>query len=263
MPRAALGPFESITITGADARAFLQAQLAADIRKLSPGCWQWNAWLTPQGRVRALMQLADTGHGDLLAVLRGGNAAVVREDLARYVLRMRVSLAPRTLQGYAAPPQPRFMATADGGLLLGFGDRSLKLETDPATPDAEACRRWRRADIRAGWPTLPADAPSFLPEALGLPRLGAVALDKGCYPGQEIVARLQYRGRHGHRLCHVRGATPLTHGTIRTDDGTALHVLDSVTDRNGTDALAVVPTTIKSKISILCDTYNVISMFRT
>lgn len=261
MPRAVLGPFESITITGVDARAFLQAQLAADIRKLLPGTWQWNAWLTPQGRVRALMQLVDTGLGDLLAVLRGGNAAVVGEDLARYVLRMRVSLASRTLQGYAAASQPGFAATTDNGLRLGFGDRSLRLGTDIATPDAEACQRWRRADIRAGLPTLPIDAPPFLPEALGLPRLGAVALDKGCYPGQEIVARLQYRGRHAYQLCHLHGAAPLARGAIRADDRAALYVLDSVTDRGGTEALVVASATTVNEINILRNTYKVVSVF--
>src|SRR5579875_2449129 len=225
-----IGAVSCITIDGGDARAFSQAQFSADVDRLSPGHWQWNAWLDPQGRVWALMHLADAGDGRLLAVLRGGDAETIRAGLQRYVLRARVTLGIATFSGRAGPARPMGGVEQERGrIAVGYGDRSLELESGPApspADDSPAVHAWRLAEIRAGWPTLSAGAASFLPPALGLEHLGAVAFDKG---------------GHKRRLVLIRSAEPLRAGdTMQGDGPVSAQVLAATEGPMGFEALVVV-----------------------
>lgn len=259
-PVSAIGNIHCICMQGTDARRFAQAQFAADVGELASQHWQWNAWLTAQGRVRALMHLVDPGSGTLLAVLRGGNAETTRTTLANYVLRMQVTLAVGTFTGRHGGPAPMGTArTGSGEVVLGYGARSLRLEPVPDMPPDHAAREgWRLEDIRQGWPNLPADEPEFLPPALGLEHLGAVSFDKGCYPGQEIAARLHHRGGRKHRLCLLHGPGPLPAGEIRGPDGAvSARILDAATGPGRVEALAVVPMSITCQINLLGNIYIV------
>lgn len=254
-----------IEIEGADARRFAQTQFSGDVASLAPRRWQWNAWLNAQGRVRALMHLADVGDGRLLAVLRGGDAEAIHAALSRYVLRMRVTLTQRRLTAFAggAEPDGTVHAESDGTIVLGQGARSVRLATGVASPDPDGQRQWRLQDIRQGWPVLPAGESDFLPPALGLEHLGAVAFQKGCYPGQEIAARLHYRGGHKLRLCHLRGSRPLAPGQLRDACGRPLAVLATVAIANQIEALVVTAVTDDIYINILEHKYNIVSIFDT
>lgn len=252
-----------IAIEGPDARRFAQAQFSGNVKSLAAGCWHWNAWLDPQGRVRALMQLACLGDESFLAMLRGGDAEERRTELARYLLRARAALATRTYSGLAGEAVPTGQVTVDmqGSITFGCGERSLKLIPPGADADPEAANAWRLADIRAGWPSLPPGEASFLPPALGLQRLGAVSLDKGCYPGQEIVARLHYRGGHKFRLCHLRGQAWLEPGTRHAGSNDHVWILDIATAAGTVEALAVMPESFQNSINILGDKYEVVSKY--
>ncbi len=260
-----IGGITCIVIEGADARRFAQAQFSGNVDALASGNWQWNAWLTAQGRVRALMHLVDPGDGRLLMVLRGGNADLVHADLARYRLRMRVTLTLQAFTAHAGGPFASGAASLepDGTVVLGYGERSLRLTRVAGVPDAAAQAGWRLHDIRQGWANLPRNAePEFLPPALGLGHLGATAFDKGCYPGQEIVARLHHRGGHKYRLCHLHGARPIPVGPVPgSTGGTAVWILDAVAFPEGVDALAVIPITTTFNINILDNLFSVISSF--
>lgn len=238
----ASSPAQCIEIAGADARTFSQAQFSGDVRMLQAGHWQWNAWLDPKGTVRALMHLADLGDGRLLALLRGGDARSLCIELRRYVLRSKVSLeVPEVWHRRAGAGLPLGTIHMQAGAIgFGYGDRSLWLErgagigAEPADDKA-----LRLAEIHEGWPTLPAGGHALLPPALGLEHLGAVAFGKGCYPGQEIAARLHYRGGHKLRLAHVRSDSELIPGGPLSPSQQRTIVLDSLTTRHGCEALAV------------------------
>ncbi|MBS0381094.1 MAG: folate-binding protein [Proteobacteria bacterium] len=264
-PFPAIAEVACIVIEGTDARRFAQAQFSGDVDALAPGHWQWNAWLTPQGRVRALMHLANPGDGRLLAILRGGDADVVHAALSRYVLRMDVTLGLRRFAACAGEPGPARIARAepDGTVVLGYGTRSLRLGSTITESDPVAQREWKLQDIRQGWPRLPPGEPEFLPPALGLEHLGAVAFGKGCYPGQEMAARLHYRGGHKYRLCHLRGAKPLAKGPWQSSDGTSAWVLEAVAHPDKTEALIVAPHINASSINGLYNEYQVVSIFDT
>ena len=239
--RATTGPAQCLEISGADARAFAQAQFAGDVRTLNAGQWQWNAWLDAKGGVRALMHLADLGDGRLLALLRGGNAQSLCAALKRYVLRAKVVLeAANNWHGFAGSGLPLGTVSVESEAVgFGYGDRSLLLRRNgagavSATPDA-----MKLADIRQGWPTLPPGDHGFLPPALGLEHLGAVSFGKGCYPGQEIAARLHYRGGHKLRLCHVRADAPLAPGQPLSATQPRAIALAVSTTAQGCEGLAV------------------------
>ena len=251
-----------IAIEGPDARRFAQAQFSGNVESLTEGRWQWNAWLDARGRVRALMHLACLGDDRLLAVLRGGDAEKLRADLGRYLLRSKASVVPRVFSGVASGTMPAGQVDAQGAIVLGYGDRSLRLEPAVARVDARASNAWRLTDIRAGWPRLPDGDPTFLPPALGLERLGAVSFDKGCYPGQEIVARLHYRGGHKSGLCHVRGPDWLEPGgAFEAGDMGPVRVLDCAVADGSVEALAVVAKSDAFTISLLNHQYDVVSRY--
>lgn len=203
-----------IDIRGDDAESFLQAQLSSDVRKLTLGSWQWSAWLDPQGRVRALMQLARLDATHYIALLRGGEADALASSLRRYILRARVQIDSRqcTLQAGPGADSGHIRTRANvPGLDMGTHIWWLRVQgadaNDANLEDNDNANSQAWADeLRGGLPWLPADALNTLPaQALGLEHLGAASVEKGCYPGQEIVARLHFRGGNKRQLVRLAG----------------------------------------------------------
>lgn len=232
-----------LALQGPDALTFAHTQFTSNVAALDTGKWQWSAWLDARGRVQFVFQLARADEHTLLVVLRGGDAAAMAGRLERYLFRSRVALTPRPdlfVHGGSPRPAAGFEAT-DGSYCLGMGDRSLVLSASQATGDTG----WRLDAIRHGEPWLPDTfLDTFLPPALGLHRLGATSLDKGCYPGQEIVARLHYHGGHKHALAHLRLPTAVEPGAgalpVHADaDAIEAQVLDCVPAEGMHEALAV------------------------
>ena len=214
----ALPTLQQLEITGADAIAFAQAQFCSDVGDLQAGHWQWSAWLSPQGRVRAFFQLLRVGEERLRLVLRGGDVHALRDALTRYVLRSKVLLhVPDDAQVVGFDDRAELAGlvgdVAEGKRIAhsGLGDvvalagtvqRWLLLKDHAeATATSDASARWRLADIRAGLPEIgPALVDELLPQWLSLDRLGVVSVRKGCYPGQEIMSRLHYKGGNKRAL---------------------------------------------------------------
>lgn len=229
---------QTLSIEGPDALAFAHAQFSSDVQSLAVGRWQFGAWLNAQGRVRVLFQLARLDEQRLLLLLRGGDASALGAALQRYVLRARLTLQPSPWHALATDePSPLHAVQREAhAIVLGCGTHGLRLATDGAGDEA-----WRRPQLELGWPWLPdAALETLLPPALSLHRLQAVALDKGCYPGQEIVARLHWRGGHKRHLCRVRLSRDATPGDSLRLHGNEIGVLlEVVANEAGSDALAV------------------------
>ena len=195
-----------LAITGRDAVAFAQAQFMNDVAALADGHWQWNGWLTPKGRVIALFALLKFDAETLWLLLPDAAAADLAAKLQRYVFRSKVVLAARgelhASGAFAAPAQAsgaRFAAT-EYGIELDFGGDggARRMRLGPATaPDAAAAiAQWRRSDLQHGLPRLrDAQVEAWTPQQLSLERLRAFSVKKGCYPGQEIVARTHFLGQ--------------------------------------------------------------------
>ena len=204
-----------LEITGTDAVNFAHAQFSSDVRGLENGGWQWSTWLSPQGRVRAFFHLIRDSDERLRLLLRGGRAESLRVALAPYVMRAKVVLRVDHARVFGTDQ------TSAGALALtGTPPRWLILGTDGSDADtsAQALEAWRLADIRAGLPQLDDNLlDQLLPQWLGLDRLGAISVKKGCYPGQEVMSRLHFKGGNKRSLYRLRldadtapGATLIT-----------------------------------------------------
>jgi tRNA-modifying protein YgfZ len=236
---------QAILLEGPDATAFAQNQFTSQVTALPNGQWQFSSWLDAQGRVRNLFHLARLGDEQWLVVLRGGDATNFVEALRRFVFRSRVKLS--VVEGKklgTGDALPAHIVDIQGdNIRLGCGSHSLQLGSDVANDDA-----WQLAQLHAGWPWLPDSALNeLLPPALSLHRLGAIALDKGCYPGQEIVARLHYRGGNKRHLHRVHLSQEVAEGgELRRDDREFVRLLAVI---SGTEALAVMTDETASNIA--------------
>jgi folate-binding protein YgfZ len=224
---------------GLDAGEFLQGQLSSDAAALTAGGAQASAYCSPKGRVLANFVLW-RGLEGFSALLSRDLAAAMQKRLTMFVLRSKVKIgdvsAKFVLLGVAGPAaagslartlgvsagSPMTAKPAVSGTVIDLGgDRFIAVlhpdsaetawtllaaELTPAGEDA-----WRWLDIQAGipWISLPTQD-QFVPQMANLELTGAVNFQKGCYPGQEIVARTQYLGKLKRRLfrCHAAVDVP-------------------------------------------------------
>lgn len=242
----ALPGMQVVSLRGPDAQEFAHAQFASDAKALPVGHWQWSCWLTAKGRVIAVFALARPEAGRLLMLLPDGRAEAIATQLRRYVFRRKVAIdADGALHPAAAchaPAQARgaVLAAAGGALELDMGGpglpRTLYLSADAAPEDPVRALAWDEADLRLGLPRLAdSQVEQWTPQQLGLDRIAAYSVHKGCYPGQEIVARTHFLGRakRATKLLQAEGGHPQPGDEVRPGG--------TVVAASGALALAVVP----------------------
>jgi tRNA-modifying protein YgfZ len=238
VPLTALGALRG---RGPDVVSFLQGQLSNDVTRLTAERSLFAGYHNPQGRVIALLRLVQLAPDEVLAILPRELVAPVAQRLAKFVLRSRVKLADESaawkLTGLSvsaagaggvaggersaglAAVLGRLPASVDATAALA-GSLAVRLASPAArwlliTPQSAAVppalsqcavgteEAWRRLAIAAGEPEVgAATTEEFVAQMLNLDLLGAIALDKGCYTGQEVIARAHYRGRVKRRLQH-------------------------------------------------------------
>ena len=197
-----------ILVAGADTEAFLQGQLTQDLRLLESNNSLLAGYCSAKGRLLAVLRLQRTTDGIVLELHRGVLESSLRR-LRMFVLRARVTLTELT---------------------------SSAAETDDAI--------WRRAQIEQGIPTIfPATSDHFVPQMCNLDLLGGISYDKGCYTGQEVVARLHYLGQIKRRMFRARIAAAANPGQsifdARGDAQTVGEIVDSIGDGGVHLSLAV------------------------
>lgn len=244
-----------LAIEGRDAIAFAQAQFMSDVAALAPGHWHWSGWLTPKGRVIALFALLRLADDTLLLVLPDANANDIVSRLQRFVFRSKATLracgdlfAIGALQPPISAAGARF-ASRDDGFELDFGTavhpRSLRLGAKAGSDDAAGAQAWRRVDLAHGFPRLPCTEESpWTPQQLSLERLKAYSVKKGCYPGQEIVARTHFLGQAKRGLVRLHGAGLASTGEVldaSSADAAHARPLGQVVCSAVDEALAVMP----------------------
>jgi folate-binding protein YgfZ len=251
----ALPDHRLIALSGRDAAAFAQAQFMSDISTLAPGTWQWSGWLTSKGRVIALFALLKLSDEAIWLLLPDADPAALAAALQRYVFRSKVKIAVRDdlrVEGcFAAPARARGNAIAGDeltGIELNIGSadhpRSLRIGRDLAPiDDADAVGRWQAFDLEHALPRLPASqVEHWTPQQLSLERLQAFSVKKGCYPGQEIVARTHFLGQAKRGLVLLEGDAPLAAGAeVQGESATLGKVVASASCDGRHLALAVVP----------------------
>ncbi|MSQ55308.1 MAG: folate-binding protein [Betaproteobacteria bacterium] len=208
MECARLDRYGLLVVSGDDARTFLHAQLTNDIEHLSP---EWSAlagWCSPKGRLLASFLVIPAPRGFLLQLARDLAPAVAKR-LSMFIMRAKVKIADESgawaqygLWDCDEPAAEVSWAGEIGTIRVG-GRRCLRLgPTDKLVMQATGTEEtWRLQEIQAGRPLITAATQDqFVPQMVNLETLGGIDFKKGCYPGQEIVARAQYRGQVKRRM---------------------------------------------------------------
>jgi tRNA-modifying protein YgfZ len=257
----ALSDHALVALEGRDAVAFAQAQLMNDVLALPEGNWQWNGWLTPKGRVIALFALLRPAPDTVWLVVPDADPHELVERLRRFVFRSKLTITVRDdlrPAGCFAPPErdegsantadpARATPLPNSGWSLDMGGangaRSLRISTEPAAQDLHALARWRAFDLSHGWPRLDASQrEQWTPQQLSLERLRAFSVKKGCYPGQEIVARTHFLGQAKRGLGLVETDLPTRPGdALREHEQADAPVAGTVICAEGRLAMAVLP----------------------
>jgi folate-binding protein YgfZ len=226
----------AIAFEGPDAASFLQGQLSNDVDTLAPGQGQWTTYNSPKGRVLATPFLVrDPGGARYTALLARDLVEATARRLSMHVLRAKVTLhsAPdaETLFGVGGPgatdavqrafgavPAPGRLAVHEGARVVHWPDgRFIVIAPEAAALavfDALAQHAtpagapvWAWLGVRAGVPMVTtATQDQFVAQALNWDALGGLDFRKGCFTGQEIVARTQHLGRLKERLFAFRAA---------------------------------------------------------
>lgn len=233
-----------ILASGEDAATFLHGQLSNDVLAMAEGDVQWNSWNSPKGRMLASFLVWKGRQGYFLQLPRGLQAAI-QKRLQMFVLRAKVKLedagagwvrfgiAGGNIDALEAsihavfgaiPSENMASVHGDGARLIRLSparfeivampERGIALwnafahhHASPAKPVGAAV--WDGLAIQEGIITiLPETQDSFVAQMTNFELIGGVNFKKGCYPGQEIVARTQYRGILKRRMVRVHGELP-------------------------------------------------------
>lgn len=185
---ATLGHFGCLAIDGPDAQRFLQGQLTCDVPPIGADSIKLGAHCNPQGRVISLFYLMTTSSGYFL---------IMPASL--------ITIALNALKKYAVFFKTTLRDASDEYFIQGsLDDLSIKLIAKSTTTephDLIAENNWHLANLQRYIPALyPETSGKLLPAELNLIALNAVDFDKGCYTGQEIIARMHYRGKSKNHL---------------------------------------------------------------
>lgn len=246
----ALPGMSVVSLEGRDASTFAQAQFMSDVVALQPGHWHWSGWLTPKGRLIALFALLRHDEQTLKLLLPDAAPDDIVAQLQRFVFRSKVTIRSHgdlPVSGRFSAPDAAAasrIGTLDGDALeLDFGSLSTPrtLHIGVAAPaDDVAAREWACIDIAHGLPRLaPARPPEWTPQQLSLERLKAFSVKKGCYPGQEIVARTHFLGQVKRGLVRLHGNGLADASDVSTPEND--RVIGQLVCLTGDDALAVLP----------------------
>jgi tRNA-modifying protein YgfZ len=222
-----------ISLTGEDAAAFLHGQLTSDVNGLAPGRTQYSGYCSPKGRLIATFLI--WRHSDrILLQLPAELRETVQNRLSKYVLRARVKVADASghfrlfgVEGPDAahsvlglvgstPEEMHATVSADAVSVTRVPiDRYLVLASRERVDAAQTAvsqnailsddSGWRALDVEAGIAIITTThQEKFVPQMVNLDLIGGVSYTKGCYPGQEVVARTHYLGTQKQRMYRIR-----------------------------------------------------------
>jgi tRNA-modifying protein YgfZ len=274
-----LSGYQLIEVAGEDARTFLSNLSTSDVKLVSPTFSQFSAICDTKGRVmasfiifkrgeayylflpasmvetlvrklkmhvlRSKVVIAEAGASLRMLGLSGGNSAALLSDALPAPIEMEsqgqvVQCGDYTVLLLPGLNQPRWLVVS-GNEAIGQLREKLQAQVTPITWDD-----WCFADAISGVPFItPATAGEYLPQMLNLEALGGLSFTKGCYPGQEVIARLHYRGKLKRRsyVAFIDAESLPDAGTqlYRAEESGCIgHVLSSARHANGQVALQAV-----------------------
>lgn len=273
-----------IEVSGEDAKSFLHSQLTNDINHLAGNQVQHAGWCTAKGRMQASFLVWKDGERYLLA-LSADLLETTQKRLQMYVLRSKVKLAslgetllilglsgPQATEalmdsGLPCPTETMTCLFAEDKTVIRIGQERLMVIahesamavlwqklTVKARPVGLAAWRW--LDVQSAFPLVTlATKEEFVPQMADFDRIGGVSFHKGCYPGQEVVARTQYLGkvkRHLHRLNCEQSLKPGDHlySPDNPDQSCGMVMTVAPSPTGGFEALGVVQSNFASNLRL-------------
>jgi folate-binding protein YgfZ len=202
-------------LTGDDSESFLQGQLTNDLSELNPGQSQLSAYCNPKGRILAIFRLLKTEEGYCLLCPRDLIDAMAKR-LQLYKMRAVVKVIAHTdLQLIGLINNDCMIAEQTEWQCRIDDNRTIVAVTSNHYKELGSCdlpvtnsTLWKLTDIIAGQPQVyAATSEEFIPQQINLDLIDGVSFSKGCYPGQEIVARIRYLGKLKQRMIVGRAQT--------------------------------------------------------
>lgn len=274
---ALLGHLGVLQFSGEDAETFLQGQLSCDVASVSSRSGTYGAYCSPKGRMLANFLLWREEAGFCMALSRD-IAPSIQKHISKFVLRAKVKISDASdtivMAGAAGPKagqalrdvfpdlpkEPNAVSRQpDTGTVIKLKDGRYLLSLTPSSAAAlrqrlahalvpVGARAWRWLDIRNGVPLVTAATQDQLvPQMANFELLGGVSFDKGCYTGQEVVARMQHLGKLKRRMFLANVAAQAEAGdSLYSDDlgdqASGIVVNAEASPDGGHDLLAVVQT---------------------
>jgi tRNA-modifying protein YgfZ len=273
-----------IEASGDDAKPFLHSQFTNDINHLAQGQAQHAGWCNAKGRMQASFLVWHQGDRYFLGLAADLQEAT-QKRLQMFVLRSKVKLTALTdstlMLGLAGPQAEEALAdaglpcpaeilhtaVADGTTVLRL-DASRLIVVAPQSAMAALWQKltvkarpagvpvWRWLDIQSAFPLVTlATKEEFVPQMADFEKLGGVSFHKGCYPGQEVVARTQYLGkvkRHLHRLNSQQPikAGDVLHSPDNPDQSCGMVMTVAPSPAGGYEALAVIQSNFAGNVRV-------------
>jgi len=263
---------------GSDAEKFLQGQLTCDISKLATNKASAGAYCSPKGRVRASFILVKINADEFLMILPKVQISFLLEVMAPYVAFFQCTMTDASddwfvyglqteklssVENLSELGSEQWQVTNSGTIISikvpGLSSRWYCLSTQPLTEcftdvSLTDSQQWRIAELNSGMVWIDeTNRDKFLPHDLSLADYGAVSFDKGCYTGQEIVARMQYRGEPKYLLAII--TTEAYDGTIsdklnqQTENSEQLKIGEVVELLHLTDKKWLISASVKRKLA--------------
>ncbi|OOF39531.1 hypothetical protein BKK49_07860 [Rodentibacter rarus] len=207
-----LNQYQIIEAQGIDAQTYLQGQLTSDVVALASGASTLTAHCDPKGKMNAIFRVCKLSSTQFLLLVKKALLPSALEALKKYAVFSKVSFELRDWQivgligEKCGKIQPHFSIEIDEQRSILINETSL-----PITFNAEEAL-WEAVDIQAGLPNLTTKTQNeFIPQAFNLQAIEqAISFTKGCYLGQEIVARAKYRGANKRAMFILKGETAST-----------------------------------------------------
>jgi folate-binding protein YgfZ len=229
-------PRDFLQISGPDAMTFLQGQLSQDLEQLSVGSSAQSFVLQPQGKVDALLRVTRNGDDSVMLDTDAGYGDAVRARLERFKLRIKVDIEPLAWRCLAVRgPEAHGAASGLPADWPGLAGVDVVGEAPEVPGDIRVCdlQAYEAVRVEAGWPVMGKEIDEkTIPAETGVVDR-AVSFTKGCFTGQELVARIDSRGGNVPR--HLRGIVVGTNvvppaGATVTADGKDVGALTSVAE---------------------------------
>ncbi|KXB31843.1 glycine cleavage system protein T [Dechloromonas denitrificans] len=276
--------FGLLEASGEEAKSFLHSQFTSDVNHLAEGQAQHAGWCTAKGRMQASFLAWRNGDAYRMTVSADLQEAT-QKRLQMFILRAKVKLTSLndstillglagrqaeealTDAGLPCPAEPMTTATSDGVTAIRL-DTSRFVISAPEEMKADLWQKlsvkarpagtpaWRWLDVQAAFPLVTlATKEEFVPQMADFEKIGGVSFHKGCYPGQEIVARTQYLGKVKRHLYRLTSPQALSAGEAlyspdNLDQACGMVMSAAPSPTGGYEALAVVQSNYSTNVHL-------------